>query len=132
MIRTDSIEQFDTAIDGTFAFRIKGELTRDDLEVMAEALNNVFDRREEIDLLISFRTDEAAQLSSGLSMESVKAQFRAVTKVRNYCIAYAPDSAKKIIEIFDGILPVKARTFASEHNALEHLRAQPPVEKAAA
>ena len=132
MLRTQAIEQFATHLYGVFAFRITDRLTREDLKEMAETMNRAFDHHEEIDLLISFRTDEDAELIAGLSAEAIKAQFRALSKVRNYCVAYAPEGAEAMIEFFDNILPVKARTFASEHNALEHLRAQPGLAKSAA
>ncbi|EAQ98823.2 STAS/SEC14 domain-containing protein [Congregibacter litoralis] len=132
MLRTQSIEEFATHLHGVYGFRVKGEISSKDLEDMAERMNQVFDRMDKVDMLVSFENDEGAELGAGLNVEVIKAQFRALTSVRNYCVAYAPESAKSLIEFFDNILPVKARAFGSEHNALEHLRAQEPLTKKAA
>lgn len=126
MLRTNSIEQFATHIPGTYGFRITEKIAGDDLEAMAETMNRAFDNRDEVDMLISFKSDEGAELSAGLNGEVIKAQFRALSKVRNYCVVQAPDAPEKLIKFFDNVLPVKARSFDSEHNALEHLRAQEP------
>lgn len=132
MLRTTSIEEFATHIHGVYAFRIVGEVTGEDLEAMAEKMNSVFDRMDKVDMLVSFKSDAGTELTAGLNVEVLKAQFRALTNVRNYCVTHAPESSSKLIEFFDNILPVKARSFSSEHNALEHLRAQEPLTKAAA
>ncbi|GAB5413688.1 MAG: hypothetical protein Cons2KO_12910 [Congregibacter sp.] len=132
MLRTKSIEEFATHIYGVYAFRITGEVQGEDLEAMANKMNQVFDRMEQVDMLVSFKNDEGAELTAALNIEVIKAQFRALSNVRNYCVVHAPESSKKTIEFFDSILPVKASTFSSEHNALEHLRAQEPLTQSAA
>jgi len=132
MLITKSVEEFATHIHGVYAFRITGELTNEDLNALATKMNSAFDRMEQVDMLISFRSDEGVEFGAGFDAEVIKSQFRAITNVRNYCVAYAPDTAKTLIEVFDNILPVKATTFESEHNALEHLRAQEPLARSAA
>ena len=132
MIHTDAIKQFDSKIDGVFAFRVTSEVGREDMSAMAQVMNDAFDRFDEVDMLICFENNDGAQLGAGLSAEAAKAQFRAISKIRNYCVVNAPEGAENLIAMFDAIMPVDAQTFASEHNALEHLRTQSDVKKHAA
>jgi hypothetical protein len=127
MLNTGSIEQFEPHIPGLYAFRITGEVKRDDLEAMAKTMNEAFDHNDEVDMLVSFKSDEGAEFGAGLSLEAIKSQFRGLSGVRNYCVAQAPDNAAKVVDLFGKLLPVDAKTFSSEHNALQHLRAQPPI-----
>lgn len=131
MVHTKAIDQFETHIHGVYAFRITGELGGDDLQLMAKTMNTAFDRMEEVDMLIAFQSDEGAKFGAGLSLEVLKSQFRSVSNVRNYCVVNAPSTAESVVEFFDNLLPIKARSFSSEHNALEYLRAQPALKNEA-
>jgi hypothetical protein len=95
---------------------------------MAETMNTKFDRMDSVDMLLSFQCDEGAEAGAGLSFEVLKSQFRSLSKVRNYCVVQAPGNADSVIAFFDKLLPVNARNFSSEHNALEHLRSQPELQ----
>lgn len=132
MLNTKSIEQFDTKLYGTFAFRIKAEIRDDDLEAMADVMNKAFDALDEVDMLLVFQSDEGSEFGAGMNFDVLKSRFRAISNVRNYCVANAPDNAESMIEFFNKLMPVDARTFNSEHNALEYLRAQPALGSAAA
>jgi len=127
MINTASIEQFETHVPGVYAFRVKDEVTREDLEAMAQTMNTAFDRLDELDMLISFKSDLGSEFGANLDAEVLKAQFRSISKVRNYCVAGAPEAAEAAIRFFRHLIPVEAKTFDSEHNAIEHLRAQSPL-----
>lgn len=124
MLNTKSIEQFETHIDGLYAFRVNEKITREDLRAMADVMNDAFDVRDEVDMLISLKASDGADFDATFDTEIIKANFRALTKVRNYCVAYAPGNAEKIMNLLSRVLPVEAKTFGSEHNALQHLRAQ--------
>lgn len=132
MLITDSVEQFDSGIEATFAFRITGEVQSEDLEAMAEVMNRAFDRTPKVDMLVVFKSDEGSEFGAGIRPEVMKSQFRALFQVRNYCVVKAPEAAATLIEVFDNIVPLDARTFESEHNALEYLRAQPRLDARAA
>ncbi len=132
MLNTQAVEHFDTHLEGVFAFRINARLTNDDLQAMARVMNTAFDTYDEVDMLLVFNTDADSEFGAGLNGEAIKAQFRALTNVRNYCVSGAPDAADSMIKFFDKIMPVNASTFESEHNALEYLRAQPKVTSKAA
>ena len=132
MLKTQSIEQFATHIHGAYAFRVTGKVSREDMEEMAEVMNQAFDGLDKVDMLVSFHSEDGSELTAGLSSETIKAQFRAVNKVRNYCVVRAPGAGEQVIEMFDSILPVDAQTFSSEHNALEFMKAQPSLTRAAA
>lgn len=124
MLKTNAIEQFETHIDGVYAFRITQQIARDDLKGMAEIMNKAFDERGELDMLLCFESEEGATLGAGLDVGVIKAQFRALANVRNYCVANASSTTNSVVDFFSMLIPVEAKIFNSEHNALEHLKAQ--------
>ena len=129
MLKTDAVEQFDPQVAGVYAFRIKDRLADSDMEAMADTMNAAFDRHDKVDMLLSFDSSDAgAELGSGLSLDVLRSRVRALSNVRTYAVANAPEGAESIIDFFGNILPVKAETFVSEHNALEHLRSLPSLQ----
>jgi len=127
MLNTEAVEQFDARIPGVYAFRIKGKLADSDMESMADIMNAAFDKHDKVDMLLSFDGEAKADLGAGLSLDVLRSRVRALSNVRTYAVANAPDGAESVIEFFGNILPVKAETFSSEHNALEHLRSLPAL-----
>ena len=124
MLTTRTIRQFDSGLPGVFAFHVDGEVTKDDMHAMARCMNDAFDARDEVDMLLVFRSDEGATAGARLDIEVQKAQFRSLNKVRNYVVAGAPERAETMLETFEKIMPVDVTTFATESEALAYLRHQ--------
>lgn len=127
MLETPTIREFRTGQAGLFAFHITGEVTGDDMEAMAERMNAVFDSPGKVDMLLSFENFRGSELGAGIGWENLKSRFRAVTEVRNYVTAGAPDAAEGMISFFGSLLPVETRSFETEAQALDWLAAQPPL-----
>ncbi|SDY20847.1 STAS/SEC14 domain-containing protein [Citreimonas salinaria] len=125
MLNTANITEFDAGLPATYAFRITGAVTRDDMAAMAERMLAVFDAHSKVDMLLVFETGTSSEPGASLSMDSMKAQVESLAKVRNYVVAQAPDRAGNMVETMGKLMPVEARAFDTEAEALDWLRAQP-------
>lgn len=126
MLTTANIEEFDAGVPRTFAFRIHDQVTRKDMEAMSERMNDVFDGDDgKVDMLLSFRTNKTSETGASWSGEAMKAQGRSLSNVRNYVVANAPGQAGGIVESMGKVMPVEAKSFDTEEDALAWLREQP-------
>ena len=125
MLSTATIEETDTGLPATYGFHIIGKVSRNDMEEMGDRMLEAFDAHPEVDMLLVFRTDRTSETGASLSAAAMKAQVRSLTNVRNYVVANAPGAADSIIEAVGSIIPVEARTFETEAEALDWLRTQP-------
>lgn len=128
MLELPSILQINTSRDDLFAFRISGEVSRNDMAAFAEYVNDVFDRTETVDVLIIFDRYEGAEAGASLSWASMKSRFRSVSNVGRYVAVGAPDAAETVIDVMDHLIPVKAETFDTEASAWRSLRAEAVAE----
>jgi hypothetical protein len=124
MLKLPSITEVETSRADLFAFRIDGEVSRDDMSAMADYMNDVFDRFEQIDMLMIFDRYEGAEAGASLSWEALKSRFRSLTKVGRYLVVGAPERAAELIEIMDNLIPVKAETYDDEAAAWRALGAE--------
>ena len=125
MLTLPSLTQIATSRPDLFAFRITGEVSREDMTAMAEYMNDIFDRHEDkVDMLMIFDRYEGAETGASLSWESLKSRFRSATNVGRYIVVGAPDAAEGMIEIMDHLIPVKAETFDEEIAAWRALDAE--------
>ena len=125
MLNTQSITQLTTDRADLYAFRISGEVNRDDMEQMAEVMNAAFDAHDDkIDMLMIFDPYKGSETGASLSWEAVKSRFKAITHVNRYAVVGAPDKANKMIDFMDQLMPVKAETFANEPDAWRALQTQ--------
>ncbi len=127
MFSTAHVQEFPTEIPGLHAFRITGAVDRDDMKAMSHYMLDVFTDHDKVDMLLAFETQDASTAGSGLSWEAVEAQVKSLTNVRNYVVANAPGGAGGLVETMGKIMPVQARSFDTEAEALAWLRAQPPL-----
>jgi len=124
MLKLPSITEVETSRADLFAFRIDGEVSRDDMSAMADYMNDVFDRFEQIDMLMIFDRYEGAEAGASLSWETLKSRFRSLSKVGRYLVVGAPERAAELIEIMDNLIPVKAETYDDEAAAWRALGAE--------
>jgi hypothetical protein len=124
MLTSGSIQKIGTTRPDLYAFRISGEITRDDMNDMATHMNDVFDKQEEVDMLLYFKDFEGSEAGSGLSVEALRSQFRALNSVRRYVVANAPESAGQMVEAMGKLLPVDAESFDDMDAALDSLDAK--------
>lgn len=101
------------------AFRIAGHVEDDDMEAMAEYMNDIFDSANgKVDMLLDLGGMTGRDLDVMFDGDVLMAQIRAWSKVGRYAVIAAPDRAAKMIEWADKVIPVEARAFeASEADA---------------
>ena len=127
MLQTSTIREMPTDLPATYGFRITGRVTRDDMAAMGDRMLDAFDTHDTVDMLLVFDTEETAHTGASASLDAMKAQAKSLSRVRNYVVASPPGRAGDILEAMDKVMPVKAVTFDTEHEALEWLRAQPTL-----
>ena len=122
-----AIHPVPTTRDDLLAFRIDGEVGKDDMAAMAERVNDAFDRHESVDMLLLFDRFLGRDAGASFDAEAMKAQFRSLTNVGRYFVVGAPDAARRMIETMGSIIPVEAKTFdkGDEEKAWVELGARP-------
>jgi hypothetical protein len=118
MLNTPTIVRIPVQSAEVYAFRITGEIEPEDLRHMAETMNLAFDTHASISMLLIFDPYDGAQAGAGLDMETLTSQFRSITKVDKYAVVGAPSFASTMINVMDKIMPVDARTFTADEEAL--------------
>nr|WP_299563290.1 STAS/SEC14 domain-containing protein [uncultured Sulfitobacter sp.] len=98
-----------------YAFRVHGEVSREDMTAMAQAVNEIFDSHEEnVDLLMIFDRYKGAEAGAALSWESLKSRFRSLANVGRYVVVGTPDQVEDMIDFIGNLIPVEAETFDEE------------------
>jgi len=101
---------------------------------MSARVESAFDALEHIDLLLVMSNFEGAELSAIGDGEAMRAMTRSVKHVRRYGVVGAPAWARVMIQVFDVVSPVDAKTFdlSEEANALTWINRPPehPVDRA--
>ncbi|MEL7130643.1 MAG: STAS/SEC14 domain-containing protein [Pseudomonadota bacterium] len=125
MLTTNSITQVKTSRPDLYAFRITKMVTQEDMEAMAEVMNDAFDRHEDkIDMLLIFDRYDGAESGATWGWEALKSRFKSVTNIRRYVVVGAPDSAEDLIETMAKIMPIEAETHDTEVAAWRSLDAE--------
>ncbi len=132
MLTTPSVMKTPNDIDGLFPFAIRGEVSREDMDAMAETMLARFEEWEKVDMLLVFAAYDGAEAGASLGGDAMKAQFKSLTHLRNYVVAGVPDAAGTMIETMSKVMPVDGRAFDTEAEAMAFLRAQPPLTRRAA
>lgn len=128
MLSLPSVKEIATSRPDLFAFRITGEVSREDMTAMADYMNQIFDAHaEKVDMLMIFDPYKGAEDGASLSWDSIKSRMRSVTNVNRYVVVGAPESAQSMIVVMDTFIPVKAETFEIEAEAWVSLNARTAV-----
>jgi hypothetical protein len=126
-MESKTVQEIETDQPGLYGFRILGEVDREDMRAMSERMLKAFDAHDKVDMLLVFETDKTSTPDSSWSTDALKAQFKSLSKVRNYVVANAPGQAGGIVEAVGKLMPVEARSFDTEEDARAWLREQPPL-----
>jgi SpoIIAA-like len=125
MLHTQSITQMGTSRPDLYAFRITNEVSREDMEAMADTMNTAFDaHNDKIDMLLILDRYDGAEPGAGWSWDAIKSRFKAITNVNRYVVVGASEGAEKMIEAMGTVIPVQAETFDSEVSAWRSLGAE--------
>lgn len=129
MLNTPSIVQIPSSNPAVYAFRVRGEVTSEDMEAMAKVMNDAFDTHDKVSMLLRFEHYEGAELGASWTVETMKSQFRSLANVDKYAVVGAPALAATMISVMDKVIPVDARSFdaAEEAAAWDFVAARPLV-----
>ena len=112
-----SIARTDGGRPDLLVFEILGKITEPDIEWMAGAVDAAFKAQGEIDMLLVMRRYDGAEVGALFDGEAIKVQFQSLVHVRRYAVVGAPAWARAMIELFDKVSPVDAKTFDIEDEA---------------
>ncbi|MBM2577392.1 STAS/SEC14 domain-containing protein [Jannaschia sp. Os4] len=126
MLRAGAIREVGTDRADLFAFRIDGEVSRDDMAAMGERMLAVFEAAPgPVDMLLIFDRYEGSETFAGLSWPAVRSRVESLGHVRRYVVAGAPDGAARMVEAMGALIPVEADAVADEAAAWALLGARP-------
>ena len=118
------------SLDGTvFAFKIDGHIDDDESEALAEYMNDAFDKHDSVCMLMDLTAYDGSDWDSLFDWEVIKSRVRSLGKVEKYAVIGASKNASKMIELFDRVLPVEAKSFdaADADKAWQLVGAKPYV-----
>lgn len=96
---------------GLLAFEIVGTIDKGAIRSMAEQVLATFDAVGEIDLLVLMDRFEGMTTGAVIDPTNLLSQARSLSHVRKYGVVGAPKVAAAMIEVFDKLIPVDAKTF---------------------
>jgi hypothetical protein len=128
MLDTATITETSLGLPATLAFRIDGRVSEIEMKMMADRVREAFESHDKIDLVLIFDHFAGMEPGSTLNAPVVKAQAESVWNVRAYVVVGAPGDAARMIETFGRMLPVRAKTFDSQAEAVEYLASLAPLE----
>jgi len=99
------------------AFRLRGQITEDAVETMADAMTAAFKEFDEVDVLIILCQFEGVSGSAVFDADALGAQAQSIFNIRRYAVVGAPDWAERMIDTLKFFSPVDARTFSPDEEA---------------
>jgi len=111
MLHTATINQIPVTNPLVYAFRVRGEVNANDLQMMCATMNAAFDLHPSVSMLLIFEQSEGLGGGAGFDMDTVRSQFRSFAKVDRYAVIGAPSMASTMIKVMDKVIPTDARTF---------------------
>lgn len=101
-------------------FEVTSEIHTADVERMARTVETAIEKYELIDILLVFRTFEGVTLGAAMDGKAMKVSLRSNAHVRRYGVVGAPKLAEAMINLFDPLTPIDARTFETGQIDLAH------------
>ncbi len=109
-----AITRLDSGRPDLLAFDIHAKIAKPDIEWMAAQVDQAFEAQERIDMLLIMTHYDGADLGAVFDGYAMEVQGRSLKHVRRYAVAGAPAWARVMIELFDPLSPVEAKTFDLE------------------
>jgi len=128
---TPNVTRIATTRPDLYAFRIDGQVPADQMERMAEAMNEAFDKHDaKIDMLMVFENFDGSEAGALFDGDVIASRFRSVIHVDRYVVVGAPEQARTMIEAMGKLMPVEPITYPLEQmdDAWRLLDAQPVSE----
>jgi hypothetical protein len=103
-----------TTDSSVLAFEFSGRVESEDIETMANEVDDAYDRHDSISLILLFHDWQGAEVSATFDPDVVATQFKALSNVDRYAVVGAPDAAQSMIDVMDHVIPVDAETFEAD------------------
>ena len=114
MNATPKIHQIPTHDPKIYAFRLFPGFDGDDLRNVAETLDAAFDQQGSVNMLLIMEDMTTREAMGGFSLKSLKTQARAASHIGRYAVVGAPDAAAKMLDIFNSMSSIDAKTFSRD------------------
>lgn len=112
MFMTHTITQIPTDTPSVYAFRIKTGVSPDEMSALADVISEAFALHGTIRMLLVLDDFGMSDALLSVSLKSLTTQARSIAHVSHYAVVGAPKLAELMIETFDTVSPIGARTFA--------------------
>lgn len=106
-----AIRQAESGRADLLVFEVVSKIRRSDIETMAETVDAAMDVHDRIDILLLFADFEGVTLGALFDGEAMRVGLQSNTHVRRYAVVGAPAVVEAMIQLFDPVSPVDARTF---------------------
>ncbi|MCR9085760.1 MAG: STAS/SEC14 domain-containing protein [Rhodobacteraceae bacterium] len=106
-----AVTHIQTTDPKVYAFRISGEVDADAMEGIAKVMNEAFDSHPKVRMLLIFDRFDGSSLGASLNFETLKAQFRSLSRIEKYAVVGAPETVDKLIGTAGGWTGIETRTF---------------------
>ena len=92
-------------------FEIDAHIAKEDIEAMAEQVEQSFDNHKTVDMLLIMAPFEGMDAAAAFDLKALGVQARSVRHVRKYAVVGAPGWARAMIDVSSLVSPVEAKTF---------------------
>ncbi|WP_051651262.1 SpoIIAA family protein [Brevundimonas bacteroides] len=92
-------------------FEVLGQLDAEDMRYMADQVEQAFERRGKIDMLILFRRFEGATAGAVVEPHALRVELASIAHVRRYGVVGAPGWADAMIALGGWVTPIESKTF---------------------
>ncbi|OYU20288.1 MAG: STAS/SEC14 domain-containing protein [Rhodobacteraceae bacterium PARR1] len=111
MFNTAHIQQIPADRAATYVLRIGHGVTSEEMVDLAVYLDLALDRHDKIDMLLFLHDFTLWDAVQSLSLRAMATQAQSLAHVNRYAVVGAPALAALMIEVFDTVIPVEARSF---------------------
>ena len=113
--KTGPVAEIPNTADNVYAFRVHGVMDAETSKSLSDYVNTIFDNAAgDVHFLFDLTEFEGRERPAVLDMDAMKARLRSVANIGRYAVVGAPETAETMIEAMDKVVPVDARTFASD------------------
>lgn len=92
-------------------FRFAGKLDEQDVAQMAEAVEGVMERSDDLRVVLDFSEVDEIAPSAFASAKGMKVSAQSIVPITHYAVVAAPALAQSSIELFGSVLPLEAKNF---------------------
>ena len=105
------VREIRTTAPNVLAFDVPGEVSEEDLEMMARRVDAAFETNEQVSVLLQYENYQGNELGALLDPEVVKTHFKALANLHRYAVVGAPGHMDLALKAISAVLPIEPKTF---------------------